>query len=106
MIIRAKTFKAWMLANLDESQIRDIAEHGADSGWPGLTYYNDTCKLYNRFKEEIWEMLLEDAENLGQNVFLMIGGFGGAGAVGSVEQFENLMTWYAAERIAQDVINQ
>jgi hypothetical protein len=106
VIIRAKTFKAWMLANLDESQIRDIAQHGADSGWPGLTYYTDTCKLYNRFKEEIWEMLLEDAENLGQNVFEVIASFGGAKSVGSAEQFENLMTWYAAERIAQDLNNQ
>jgi hypothetical protein len=102
IIIRAKSFKAWMLANFEPDQLSDIASHGADAGWHGLIYYTDTCKLYQRFKSEIWEMLLEDAESLGQNVFEMIANFGRAKDVGSADQFENLMTWYAAERIARE----
>ena len=65
MIVRAKSFEAWMKRNLSRSQMRDIASHGADGGWPVLTYYHDTCKLYEKFKDEIWEWLLEDAEEFG-----------------------------------------
>ena len=106
MKIRAKTFKAWMQANFDASQLEDIASHGANAGWAGLTYYTDTCKLYNHFKDEVWEMLLEDAEGMGENVFQMMAGFGGAKDVGSCQQFENLMTWYAAERVAREVTGE
>ena len=102
MIIRAKNFEAWMKRNLSKGQLKDLAAHGADAGWPGLTYYKDTCKLYEKYKDEIWEWLLEDAEECGQSVFEMIAGFGGAKDVGSCDQFENLMVWYAAERVARE----
>jgi hypothetical protein len=44
MIIRAKTFRAWFKANLQESA-RDIASHGADCGFPCITY---TCETLAR----------------------------------------------------------
>lgn len=104
MNITEKTFKDWMKSHFDENQLSDICTYGCQGGFPCLTYYDDTCHLYNHFKEEIWEMLLDDADSLGQNVFEMIGHFGGAKDVGSVKQFENLMTWYAAERVARELI--
>lgn len=103
MIIRAKTFKRWLQANLDRNELRGLAEHGADAGWPGLTYYRDTCKLYERFKEEIWDLLVEEAEYGGgyDNPFAFVAVFRGAKDVGTVDQFENLMVWYAAEHYAR-----
>jgi hypothetical protein len=101
LIIRSKSFESWMQSNFSKTELRDIAQYGADAGWTHLTYYTDTCKIYEKFKEEIWEALLEDADDFGQNVFEMIGGFGGASSVGSVESFENLLTWYMAERTAR-----
>jgi len=106
MIIRAANFEAWMKRNLSTGQLRDLAAHGADAGWPGLTYYKDTCKLYEKFKDEIWEWLLEDADSFGQSVFEMIGCFGGAKDVGSCDQFENLIVWYAAERVARELTDE
>lgn len=106
MIIRAANFEAWMKRNLSRGQMRDLAAHGADAGWPGLTYYKDTCKLYEKYKDEIWEWLLEDAESFGQGVFEMIGLFGSAKDVGSCDQFENLMVWYAAERVARELTDE
>lgn len=102
MIIRAKTFKAWFKTNLKD-YAEDIANHGADCGYPGITYYTDTCALYNKFKDEIWEALINDAESYGQNVFKMIAGFSGAKNVSDVTTFENLMTWYMAERTAREI---
>lgn len=102
----SKNFKAWIKANLDSDEIRGLAEHGADAGWAGLTYYSDTCKLYERFKSEIWEALSQDSDEFGcKNIFEMISGFGGASSVVSVEAFENLMTWYMAERTARNLID-
>lgn len=57
MIIRAKTFKAWMQANFDKGTLKDMAQFGCSGGFPGLTWYTDTCHLYERFKDEIWEWL-------------------------------------------------
>jgi len=103
MIIRAKSFRAWMQSNFSRTQLKDIANHGADSGWAGLTYYGDTCKLYARFKEEIWDMATENSESLGnKNVFEFISSFRRAD-VGNCEQFENLMVWYAAEKVSQEL---
>lgn len=94
-----------MRSNFSKSQLKDIADHGADAGWVNLSYYNDTCKIYNHFKKEIWEMLLEDTEDMGyKNPFELIASFRSAD-IGNVDQFENLMTWYAAERIAKDLID-
>lgn len=107
MIIRAKTFKAWFFANFNKQAMKGIAYHGADTGWPGITYYRDTCKLYNKFKEEIWKMLFDDTESLGySNVFELMASFGGAKDVGCCDQFENLMVWYAAEKFAYQAIDK
>jgi len=98
------TFETWMKASFNADELSDIATHGADKGWPHLTYYTDTVELYERFKDEIWNMLLEDTEAIGyKNPYEMIATFGGANSVGSYTQHANLMTWYAAERTAQQL---
>lgn len=98
------TFESWLKANLEPSQIKDLASHGADAGWPGLTYYSETGELYEIYKDEIWKALSDDADEYGcQSVFEMIAGFGCARSVNCVETFENLMVWYMAERTARNL---
>src|SRR5690606_40944928 len=49
MRVRAKTFKNWMKANFSKEQLRDIAQHGADAGWGGLTRSEEhTSELQSR----------------------------------------------------------
>ena len=98
-------FEADLRTFLDAEDIRGLAEHGADGGWQGLTYYRETCALYQKHKEEIWEMLFEDAEEFGMSWASMIDGWRSAKNVGSVDQFENLMVWYAAERTARRIVD-
>lgn len=96
-----KTFECWLKANLDSCQIKDLASHGADAGWPGLTYYSETGELYEKYKEEIWKALSDDADEFGhKSAFEMIANFREASSVTCVETFENLMVWYMAERTA------
>lgn len=104
MIIRAKTFRAWFAANLKD-QARDIANHGADGGFPCITYTRDTVALFDKFGDEIWQMAVEEAEALGnKNVAEMISHFRRADMIdGGLDQFKNLMVWYACETLAREL---
>ncbi len=104
MIIRAKTFKAWMQANYTRTDLRDVVRYGADVGHTGLVYYSQTTKLYARFKQEIWNTLLEEAEGYGTSPLQMIARFNRASDVETVTHFENLLVWFMAEITARDLL--
>ena len=68
-------FKTWFKENLSESAA-DIAEHGADAGYPHITYNNEAAALFDRFASEIWDMAVGDADSMGhKNVAEMISTF-------------------------------
>jgi hypothetical protein len=103
MIIRAQTFRSWFNANL-KSSARDIAHHGADCGFPGITYTSDTVKLFDRFGDEIWDMAVEDAEQPGsKNVADMIANFRRSDMLADLSNFKNLMVWFACETLAREL---
>src|SRR5690606_7839552 len=107
MRIRAKTFRAWMQANFTKRELKELVEHGADAGWQGLTYYTDTRKLYERFKEEIWEALCNDTETLGYRTVLeFLADFHNAHHVVDAASFETLLVWYMAELTAQKLLGE
>ena len=47
--------------------LKNVANHGADSGFVGFTYYVDTCKFFDDNKELIFKQLLDDRVNIGYN---------------------------------------
>ena len=47
--------------------LKDVANHGADAGFSGFIYYNETCKFFDDNKDLIFEQLLEDRANIGYN---------------------------------------
>ncbi len=99
------TFKEWMLDRFDRDQMADLSQYGAKGGFSGLTYYRDTQALYDKYKREIWAMLREDANNAGYNNALeYVAIFGAADGADDAISFENLLVWYAAERIAYDAV--
>jgi len=98
------TFRDWFKANLSE-YASDIVNHGAAGGFPYITYTNDTVELFDKFGEEIWEMAVQDAEDMGcKNVAEMISGFGRADMLGDWNTFKNLMVWYACETVAREFV--
>jgi hypothetical protein len=103
LIIRAKDFRSWFNANLKD-HASDIANHGADAGYPFISYTSDTVVIFDRFAHEIWDWAVEEAEGLGcKNVAEMIAGFGRADMLSGYDQFRNLMVWYACEKIAREM---
>jgi hypothetical protein len=97
------TIKTWVKENLGD-YLEDIRDHGCSGGFPHISYYTDTAKLYAEFKDEIWEMIMEAAENIGEQPLTMIAGLGGAKDIGCVEQFENLLVWFAVEEAAYQLL--
>lgn len=92
-----------MINQFTHNQMADMVNCGVSGGFSGLIYYSDTVELYKQYKDDIWEMLDNDAEGYGQNTIEMIANFGCAKNVSSADQFENLLVWYAAEKVAYDL---
>jgi hypothetical protein len=106
MIIRAKTFRAWFMANLKD-RASDIASHGADCGYYGLTYNSDGAKLFDRFGDELWDMLYEEKESLGEpSIPAMMANFGRRDMCDTLDSFKMLVVWFAAERIAREITEE
>jgi hypothetical protein len=55
--------------------LRDVSGHGADSGFPGFTYYTDTVSFAKRHRVTILESLREFASDMGDRdpVALVLG---------------------------------
>ena len=79
--------------------LSDVAEHGADSGFPGFTYTSDCVTFYEAHEEAIWEILADTAENMGFNVPQLIGGFGRVNMADTPDGFKNLLTWFVLEEV-------
>jgi len=107
MIIRANTFEQWLKANLDKGNLRDLAKYGASQGFPGLTYYQNTVVLYDKFHDEIWDLLWQQAKGMGFRCPLkLIASFNGAQDISTDIQFKNLLVWHMAEETARRLISE
>lgn len=104
--------------------VEDVVKGGADSGFPGFTYYSDTHAFAMRYRKLIVKMLTEQAEEFGQEIVEMVSGFGvfrhkhsGKTMMDNQDKMElykyigggkceqstitNLMAWYALEVVCR-----
>lgn len=103
IIIRAKTFRAWFNANLKD-YAADIANHGADAGYPCITYTADCCHIFDHFADEIWSMIAQDADDFGAgSVPSFIASFRRVDMTDDWNTFRNLLVWYACEKVAREI---
>ena len=84
-------------SGMENDQIIEAGEHGADAGWPGFTYTNEAAEFYQKNKDAIWELLNEESDNQGVPVLDLIASFHRKDMVGDASQFENLLAWFALE---------
>ena len=108
MRIRSKTFREWLLRNFTNKELSDIAAQGARMGFPGMVYYQDTSHLYRKFEKEIWDILVNEMKmSDSDNVFDFISQTFNMRSkeVETPNQFEAMLVWYVAERIASEVNN-
>ena len=64
-----------VIRTVGKDSIEDIYNHGADGGYPGITYYHDTIAFYRRNRADIIELAHRMAEDLGEDMLSMIPGF-------------------------------
>ena len=60
---------------IGKDSIKDVVNHGADSGFSGFTYYAETCKFYRRHRKAINQWVIEMAEELGEDPLTMVRNF-------------------------------
>lgn len=81
--------------------LSDVVNQGCASGIvPDLVYYADSTAWYDRVKDEIWDLLYEEAQNQGMSALALLAKLNGADAVGRDEQLKNLLAWFAYEQTA------
>jgi len=107
---------------LDRETLLNVTNYGAQAGWPGFTYYNDTIAFFNRHKAEIRTLLKSEASGLGESITTMVSSFnclkaydisedeiaevifGGANDEDdNVILIKNALAWYALETVAREV---
>lgn len=99
----------WMTENLSKKQLKEMTTYGVDAGWSGLAQYADLSTLYDRFSDEIWRTLVEDAEALGYaNPLAMIAATFDSSILDEIrseEQFQNQLFWYLVKRTLRKMMN-
>lgn len=56
--------------------LRDAANHGADAGFCGFTYYSDTVGFFKQYRKDIAALAEQQASDCGENVSEMVASFG------------------------------
>jgi len=88
--------KRWVLETQTKDDIRAIAEYGCVNGaCNDLIYYSDTVDFYDNHKEEIWDIIYDQAEKFDMNVLSFVNSEDGF--VDSDTTFKNKMAWLAVE---------
>lgn len=96
----------------------DINNHGAAGGFHGWIYYADTALFAQRNKAVIMAMAQEMANDMGEDVLAMIGGFNclkeSSNTVAEAlynprsdnkTQVFNALAWFAAAEVARSYVN-
>ena len=86
-------------SGIEDSQIIEAGQDGADTGWPGFTYTTDCVEFYRHNERAIWELLEETADQMGMRPLELVASFGRADMATSLDGFANLLAWFALEEV-------
>ena len=109
-----------VIRKIGKDAIKDVVEHGIDSGFNGFIYHTDTVAFYKKYKKPILELAKDMAEGLGEDMLCMIknfsclkdsnfstyeiaNGLAGKGNDDNLVQIQNAMAWFAAEEVCHEV---
>jgi hypothetical protein len=105
-----ETIKNWVLNEVKDGSINleEVVKYGCVNGCvSSLIYYTDTIKFHDKFENEIWEMLYNEYQDFGyKNIPEYIASFNGSKDIGSIDQFKNLLAWYAVENVARQILDE
>lgn len=113
-----------VIKRIGMDSVQDVNNHGIDGGFSGFIYTKDTLSFYRNHKQDILKMAHEMANDLGENILEMIGGFNclkyfdgragkwidseGQDAIGETvyggpvdDMVANALAWFAAEEVCR-----
>lgn len=88
-----ESFEDWFLANVDADGARELREHGASCGIPGLCYYAETIRLFHAFKCDIERLATDNYDTELWKIAKQCEAHG-------MVQLMNALVWLAAERLS------
>ena len=105
--LSAETFREFV-KSLGAYWVRNLDQFGAGAGVPGITYYSETCAVYERYEPELWALLEQMAEENGIKTGSRALGYlvwaTGQHDIASDVQFRNMVVWLCAERMALQLV--
>lgn len=98
-----RNFRSWVMSHFDRETLRDIANHGADSGFNGIIYTNECVEIHDKYAAELWDMMYEDSKEFGcKSVPEFMGTWQRKDMLNDLDQMKNMIVWYAVEKIASE----
>jgi len=90
-----------------KGEIEDICTYGCIEGTCcGLTYYYETEKFYDEHKEEIWDIISNLADEMGDNPLALLGSQYGAKNVYDEMALKNFLVWFVVEEVACKIVEE
>ena len=97
-------FVRFMSETYAADELDDIATHGCESGCAsGLIYYSETIALFDKYRDEMFEMMSEYQESTGD--FENLPAYVRTNA-DNFASFANSVVWFCAEIVANELINE
>ena len=86
--------------SLDNADIMQAAEHGADGGFDGFIYTGDACDFYVKNERHIYDLLHETADSHGLcGPEEVIAGFHRQDMLDCPDNRRTLLAWFALESV-------
>jgi hypothetical protein len=95
-----QTFKQWMHSTYDRAELKEIAECGCICGIHSMTYYSETCALYDLHADELHDLVYNYEQENGIVPAYIVD------HLGYLTGFKNAMVWFAAECYAQEMTSE
>jgi len=111
---------SWSVFNELSTQLENCAEHGANIGIPGLTYYFETHPFFINNRQDIVNHMEHTAEEMGTDIISMVQNFGvfrnsekptisevgralweRSQQNGELTSLYNVFAWYALEEVSR-----
>ena len=84
-------------SGMENDQIREAGQYGADAGWPGFTYTQDCVAFYEQNKGDIWKLLADLADGMGMSPLGLLASFNRADEATDPSGLATLLAWFALE---------
>lgn len=97
--------ESWIINTQTPEEIKDIANFGCLHGTcADLIYYDDTVNFYDRFADEIWDLLISTSKSCGfENVFDFFFNQNFEGVYDD-KTFKNALAWFAVEQTCLEIL--